>query len=298
MKIVMIIEKLQLRQILNKLTKQFLLLFLLFTKIDFIAQNAPNLIYLDENLSNIVIYENEVIFKKTFKYKEGSYILYKDTSKIQIISTGYFDNKNNKNGTEITFDDNRIARSSNYKNDTLNGLTLVYNKKGGVIEINNYLRSVLISSEKYDKFNKIVYKLVKIDTLFVERNYDYQKNIIRIDTLNKSKSILSSSIFCNNNVILYYKNYNTLRKFVYLQKYCNNTIYIKATCLKNNLAFVDKYFEYYENGNLKVKGQFKDTDLLQEANKKIGLWYVYNEDGKIKSIEKYSNDGALIKVIK
>ena len=157
MKIVMIIEKLQLRQILNKLTKQFLLLFLLFTKIDFIAQNAPNLIYLDENLSNIMIYENEVIFKKTFKYREGSYILYKDTSKIQIIGTGYFDNKNNKNGTEITFDDNKIARSSNYKNDTLNGLTLVYNKKGGVIEINNYLRSVLISSEKYDKFNKIVF---------------------------------------------------------------------------------------------------------------------------------------------
>jgi antitoxin component YwqK of YwqJK toxin-antitoxin module len=47
------------------------------------------------------------------------------------------------------------------------------------------------------------------------------------------------------------------------------------------------YFYYYENGKLKIKGEYKDDE-------KSGTWTYYDEKGTLVKTEKYA-DGQLVK---
>jgi len=53
--------------------------------------------------------------------------------------------------------------------------------------------------------------------------------------------------------------------------------------MKTTYVKYGPYFYYYENGKLKISGQYKD-------DKKTGEWSYYDEQGKLIKTEKYEND--------
>ncbi|MDX2172069.1 MAG: hypothetical protein SFY56_03065 [Bacteroidota bacterium] len=275
--------------------KRILLVLSIILKINVFSQEGNNLIYLNENISNITFYRSEIIFKKNFITSDGNYILFENKTDNKIIGIGSLI-KNKKQGVEVFLSNNKIKRLANYLNDTLIDYEFIYSDSNKVVEKNKYNKGILISSVKYNKYGELEYSLSQSDSFYVEKQFNYIESTTKIDTLNKNKSIFSSSIYCNEKLVLYHRNYNYPNKFKFLLKYCNGKTHILTTCLKNNLCHIGDYFEYYENGNLKVKGQFKDGKELKDTNIKIGTWYSYLENGKVKSIEKYSNDGQLVKI--
>lgn len=278
-------------------SKYYIVFFLsFFLKNDLFSQkNDSNLLYIIENGSRIVTFNNQFILKESAVIKDGCYLMMSDKDSLKTV--GYLCLRNNlKHGVEIYSPNNKIIRSAQYVNDSLHGWEFIYNASGRLIEKNNYYKNNLIFGERFDNLNQPIYSLTKCDTLYIEKTLDLLNSIIKIDTLLSNKSLYSSTTFCNANIILYFKNRTKDVKFAFHMKYCDGKTKIKATCLKNNLSYVGKYEEYHPNGYIKTKGQFKNTTTTKEANLKIGNWYFYDSEGNLKKSEQYSSTGQLINI--
>jgi len=63
-------------------------------------------------------------------------------------------------------------------------------------------------------------------------------------------------------------------------------------------CFYGPYKEYYNNGKLKMEGDFMNPMKTNSNCLKVKLWKYYNKKGKIVKKEYYSNEGNLISIQK
>jgi antitoxin component YwqK of YwqJK toxin-antitoxin module len=81
----------------------------------------------------------------------------------------------------------------------------------------------------------------------------------------------------------------------YLKAYAKNKLIYEGDFYTD--CGVGNYIEYYSNGNIKVKGQYK-RNLIKEWNLsksnewcaiKVGVWEYYDEKGNLIKSEEYQN---------
>ena len=71
------------------------------------------------------------------------------------------------------------------------------------------------------------------------------------------------------------------------------TEFLKVKSIRSAIAWCKKNsVKIFENGKLKVSGQYSENQIQHELGEKIGLWYYYNRKGKLVSVVDYDKKNA------
>lgn len=102
-----------------------------------------------------------------------------------------------------------------------------------------------------------------------------------------------SLYYCSDGTLVSMFRHNSEQKEKYQTFYCNGQIMADGFYFSDPGCLIDHFTEYYENGKIKKVGDFTTSLNCDEANKKIGAWKYYSEDGLLIKTENYQ-DGLLI----
>ncbi|PIP54157.1 MAG: hypothetical protein COX07_06850 [Bacteroidetes bacterium CG23_combo_of_CG06-09_8_20_14_all_32_9] len=222
-------------------------------------------------------YENNYLFKST-AYKDGKkHGLSKEYDKngeiiaLTEYSNDYIINRERinhidklglKQGVWKTFHPNdKIAVESNYLNDTLNGYYKEFDMSGKLVKLEKYFSGQLLSDSLNVETNPIKW---------VEDFYDNGKIKFR------------GGYKCGVPIGLH-KEYPRDGTVIMAKEYDKNGIFLGEGAVNENDKKQGVWKYYYESGEIKARGVFKD-------NLKTGEWIFYYEDGKIEQRGKYNND--------
>lgn len=222
-------------------------------------------------------YENNVL-TKTINYKngkkqgmskefssDGRIIAITEYNNDYIINReriNYIDKANLKQGIWKTFHPNdKIATEATYFNDTLTGYYKEFDIQGKIIKLEKYLSGKLISDSLITEQNPVKW---------VENFYDNGKTKFKGGYINGMPVGLHKEFAEDGSVIA-------------AKEYDENGILSGEGVVDANDKKQGVWKYYYESGELKSKGLYKD-------NLKTGEWIFYYEDGKIEQRGKYNND--------
>jgi antitoxin component YwqK of YwqJK toxin-antitoxin module len=149
---------------------------------------------------------------------------------------------------------------------------------GNIIEIVKWSKdSITYNKLRNDEGNWVEHYGTLLENGWVKKVYTNTDDLI-----NETKTISTSSdtYHCRE---FYTTGENKIKK----------DFYTGALWLLDGYGIKGKYTLYYENGNVKVAGEFYNGD---RTNVKVGTWYYYNSDGSLEStqqfnvsVEKWSN---------
>lgn len=140
---------------------------------------------------------------------------------------------------------------------------------------------------------------ISLEQIDTTKSWDNHTKLFFINRFNKQTGIILGNGEYDNiytcgelgTLIIKCKNKNVIEKLIFSFNSKENnsiqlTMYDNYSCktfeyLKNGVNF-GSYYEYYENGNLKCKGEY-GFKIGNEKIEKIGKWIYFNEDGSIKS---------------
>ncbi len=174
----------------------------------------------------------------------------------------YLDKAGLKQGTWKSFHPNdRIFIESNFLNDTLNGYYKEFDMAGKLLKLEKYFYGKLLSDSLISEANPIKW---------VEDFYENGKLKFR-------------GGYKNGLPIGIQKEYPSDGAVIIAKEYDENGVFIGDGTVDENDKKQGIWKYYYESGEVKSKGAFKD-------NLKTGEWIFYYEDGKIEQRGKYNND--------
>ncbi len=180
---------------------------------------------------------------------------------------------NNQHGIyKYYYPDGTLNRIGNYSNGYQIGEWLFYHKNGQLNELQYFVDSISLKEEKVISENKNTFASIYFP-INTWKELDENGNLI-------------SEIFFNDS-------HGIDRKITYFpsgskKEEINFERYYLDFCSHNPRDFIINglYQEWYENGKLKTKGNWK-------KNQKSGEWLFWSLDGEIEKIEVYHN-GKLI----
>lgn len=143
--------------------------------------------------------------------------------------------------------------------------------------------------------NGKLYLEIKSKNDTITTNYFYENGNVKktdkeaIDSVEHFPFWFYSIMYCDNgNVKFSPYNPNSHEPQLIIGYYCNGSK--KSECTLNFGDRVEKYNEWFENGQLKIVGQYNsEQNPDQEHTEKTGIWYYFNPDGKQIRQEKYEN---------
>ncbi len=156
---------------------------------------------------------------------------------------------------------NKIAIESNYLNDTLSGYYKEFDMSGKITKLVKYLHGTLLTDSISEEANPVKW---------VEDYYDNGKIKFR-------------GGYKEGVAIGIHKEYPRDGSVTIAKEYDETGILIGEGSMDENDKRQGTWKYYYETGEIKAKGDFKD-------NLKTGEWIFYYEDGKIEQRGKYNKD--------
>ena len=167
-----------------------------------------------------------------------------------------------KQGVWKTFHPNdKIAIESNYLNDTLSGYYKEFDMNGKIIKLEKYSFGKLLADSLVSEANPIKW---------VEDFYENGK-------------VKFKGGYKDGLPIGLHKEYPQDGAVIIGKEYDENGLFLGEGIVDENDKKQGSWKYYYETGELKSQGAFKD-------NLKTGEWIFYYQDGKIEQRGKYSSD--------
>lgn len=148
--------------------------------------------------------------------------------------------------------DSTIYKSINYKNGIEDGLAKTYSKEGRLIGLSNYRNGFLIRQESFNYYDDLGNK----QGIWKEFYPDF--------------TLKSEGFYRNNIKHGYFKTFDSEGKLILISKYAEG-VELKEVA---ELAQLEIRTDYYENGNVKTIGSYKN-------NSAEGVRREYSIDGKI-----------------
>lgn len=202
-------------------------------------------------------------------------------------------NYGKKNGYTLTYTDNVLKSKELYRDDKKEGVSFYYEK--GVLSEEIPYKDNKKQGEGY-RYNKNG-DIVAIMT-FKNGSLIDQNNINRVDsrgmkqgvfkTFYPDKKVKTECYYKDDKLNGYYREFDQKGKETLIVRYINGEIQQEnKNALASNKETVKVKNEFYSDGTLKKSGGYKDS-------LPVGVHRVYNEQGKIKSSETYSEEGKKI----
>jgi len=162
--------------------------------------------------------------------------------------------------------DGNLLLQEYYKNGLKNGKSLIFNTSGEIMEKRIYEDGLTIYWKRPEYYDSTKYYVESIGYPYFEDTlriyYSYGKLYKEIITINDSDRIRLN--------LIYYKFNNQLS-----HKYYTHGLFS---------ILIGEYNEYYENGNISVKGYYARNDV---DDFKEGIWTWYDNEGNITSSFRY-----------
>ena len=236
--------------------------------------------------------------------KNGYYFTYKYEINRDKIKTGGLISKelyleDIKQGISYYYENGKLNRIINYKDGKKQGYSKEFSVDGTIITLYEYKNDYLIFKEKINRKDEKGLKqdtwkeFYKNDKIKIERNY-------LNDTLNG-----------------YYKEFDQFGNLVSIFKYKNGEKFNIDSVKSVNVVIKE---EYYDNGKIKYRGSYIDSvpvglhknfaidgsvvnaylyndfgkligeGLVDQDDKKQGIWKYYYESGELQAEGRYTND--------
>jgi len=203
--------------------------------------------------------------KNGFDYK----YIYKtvDNIKVGVLKSKELFVKDKKENKSFYYtEDGFLFEIVNYNNNKKHGLTRQFDESGKLISVLLFKKGVLIKKEKINR----------IDDRQLKQGIwrDYFSN----------DRIKYEAIYLNNELHGYYKEWNIKGQLIKNIKYFNGVVVDEN--IKKQVKLKEKK-QYYENGNLKYKGNYRDTVA-------VGIHRKFNENSELIESYVYDDFGNLI----
>jgi antitoxin component YwqK of YwqJK toxin-antitoxin module len=202
-------------------------------------------------------------------------------------------NYGKKNGYTLTYENNLVKSKELYRDDKKQGVSFYYEK--GILHEEIPFKDDKKQGEGY-RYNKNE-EIVAIMT-FKNGSLIDQSNINRTDsrglkqgvfkTFYPDKKVKTECYYKDDKLNGYYREFDQKGKEISIVRYINGEIQEeKKNSLTTAKETVKVKNEFYSDGTLKKSGGYKDS-------LPVGVHRTYNEQGKIKSSETYSEEGKKI----
>jgi antitoxin component YwqK of YwqJK toxin-antitoxin module len=154
--------------------------------------------------------------------------------------------------TTYYYPDGKVKKIVLFVNGLENGISREFDTLGNVITILEYKRGYLVSREYVNRRDKEGLRQGKWVT-FWDNGFIHTEGTYKADMKNG-----------------YFREYATDGKLFKMFKYIDDVLQEDA----EEIARIDERADYYDNGKLKIKAQYKN-------NVPDGIWREYSEDGKL-----------------
>lgn len=181
-----------------------------------------------------------------------------------------------------------------YVNNIKNGPVLEYDSLGNKMveqivknDIPTYDSTCRVN--RWDENHNLIGKMYfekSINKCKVER-FNSLGMKIEENILSKDGQVLAKKHWCDNGILKYEWENRTDTKQEFRTYYCNGNIESISYFVDNHYFKVSKYIEYFENGNIKIIGNYTDSLIDIYGNSKVGEWKYFSEDGKLIKTESY-----------
>ncbi len=228
----------------------------------------------------------------------------------QVFANGYIIFHICENNPVVNYDDNKEYNWYSVDSKTqktkggsggslLHGNKKFYNNDGSLSLDENYYMGLLQGSAKSWKNNEIEY-IRKYNKGEISYGKERTEDGSWVETFYEDD-------WSKPEITRWYSNYNILKAELKnnrltfrteVKEYYEMSTQIAKKFTKNSFdGLVGKYIEYYENGTIKVEGQYAD---MLTGKIKDGIWKYYNKDGSIEGVSNFrvekekSQSGAYI----
>lgn len=152
------------------------------------------------------------------------------------------------------------------------------------------------SDSTYYHNGQLKERITEIDTIIKIENWYENGQIKSVDYTSNGIFINKSVMYCENGQIIYeFKISKSDSIFEYKVSDCDGNVTNLGSYVNFVGCFIGDYIEFYNNKQVKIKGQYNIATKCELSNIKEGSWFYYDEQGKVTKKETYSN-GVIMKV--
>jgi len=261
-----------------------------FIREDILITATVNQIYFGKVDTNIITIKTSGFkyFVHDFEFEVGkTYLIFSPTDKKIFNITSFY--KWTKQVTDIPDSSNEIKILKQFAD-------IFKYKKTGQFTFKNS-NGIIVATGEYDNGKAVNVWKHYYDNGIIKAEYDLKNNIttqystngiIKEETIisndaNITETFTSQGVLSEKNIYIKHDTVESRQEI----KYYENSDKIKS--VKTTITPISPYEEYYENGDLKLKGQYLNHE-------KVGMWKEYDEKEKIVQKTGYSNDESLKKI--
>ncbi|MGF6906865.1 toxin-antitoxin system YwqK family antitoxin [Fusobacterium sp. PH5-44] len=224
-----------------------------------------------KSIKNKILKDNEVESKNDTLYEIGKKIPYTGRVTSEYIDGSLWYELSYKNGHlhgkyRLYYENSNIEMEGNFKDDNQHGVWKYYHKTGKLHKCEKFIEGIRSGAvlEYYPEGT-------------IQKSTKYKND----DTIGKE-----ITYFPNGKIQEVIKH---IGKSINRIQYSENGDILSKVTVKDGV-YHGHYIQYHINQQIKVKGYFKEGN-------KIGVWYYYYSNGKIRFIEKYNYKKGSCKII-